>query len=394
MYFPYRLNYFFLPLPHTQLLLYIIALITGIISAKHTTTVSNASCLTFSIYIGLIFCCISLVIVHIKKSNRLLLLILSSVMFFLLGAYTYRAKINDMNIFYNEFANKKCFIKAYVQQIEPWTHRYKKKITLQMAAIKEANKGKLWVKKSGIIILMINTGERIRVGDYIFLSDVLIQKPTTESYGNYCIKEGIKQTVFWSKKKDPYILYSPRFSLARLINKRKIELKEAFEKKFNKKTAILLMALFLGNKTNDKILLSQMGNDFQTWGIIHYLARSGLHLVILSTIWLKFASLMPIRFGVKSILIIIMTVFYNLLTWQSISFLRALLMLLYQCICLFFALRYSSLYALSLITIGVILNNPMHIFFLDFQLSFGLTYGLLWFNELSISDKNNKTVKS
>ncbi len=67
---------------------------------------------------------------------------------------------------------------------------------------------------------------------------------------------------------------------------------------------------------------------------------------------------------------------------------RALYTFILYKICILHKRPSHLVYLLSLVCFFVLLDNPMQLFFLDFQLSFTLTFALAWFNQIS-SRKNN-----
>src|SRR3990167_3930800 len=127
---------------------------------------------------------------------------------------------------------------------------------------------------------------------------------------------------------------------------------------------------------------------FQQWGLSHVLARSGLHLVIFVFIWRWLLNFLPLSFYRKNLLLLFISLVYALCSWPSVSFIRAWYALIFYFFCALFLRRPShTLHIISLVYCIILFLNPLQLFFLDFQLSFLLTYALTWMGELSLLAK-------
>ena len=122
---------------------------------------------------------------------------------------------------------------------------------------------------------------------------------------------------------------------------------------------------------------------FKWWGLSHYLARSGLHLVIIASIWFILLSIFKVPYLLKNLISAVFIISYHLLTWPSIPFIRSIIVFILYKLCIFFDLQINSLHLLNLTCFIILLFNPFQLFFLDFQLSFGLTYALIWISSIS-----------
>ena len=150
----------------------------------------------------------------------------------------------------------------------------------------------------------------------------------------------------------------------------------------------MFSSIFFGNKHNKKYFFEKSKNQFKCWGILHFIARSGLHLMLFIFLWQLLFRLIPIPFAYKQWILIIFGIVYFFLSWASISFLRALFIFFAYKISPFFNTRVNLLHFLSLTALFMLINNPVLLFFLDFQLSFGLTFALVLFGQLQRQKKN------
>ncbi len=148
-----------------------------------------------------------------------------------------------------------------------------------------------------------------------------------------------------------------------------------FKSKLSPQAYGLLTSIFLGSP--DKNNIYAYHKSFSWWGLNHYLARAGLHTLILFLMLGFLISIFTSRFMTKTILHIGIASFYYLFTWQNIPFVRAFLVLISGQCCHLLHIPINTLHLLNLILFMYILINPQAIFFLDFQLTFAITYTLV-----------------
>ncbi len=226
----------------------------------------------------------------------------------------------------------------------------------------------------------------LEIGDTIEIKNVTIKKPTNADFNNYLLKEGIVATLFIEHLEYKRI-QRPTHSLARWLSYKRDGILQAFQHSLSRPTFALFASLFLGEKQTSKKTIESLQKYFKQWGILHYLARSGLHLVIVLSVYEFLLRLFPISFGTKHLSLLVFNSIYFLLSWPSVSFVRAfLIFLLYK----LFSLVYIPthfLHILYLSCIIILLYNPLQLFFLDFQLSFGFTFALGWLNQYKVETK-------
>ncbi len=234
-----------------------------------------------------------------------------------------------------------------------------------------------------------------KISDIVYIHDLNFKQPANEAFHYYLMKEGIAATAF---KENAHISIEiqTNFSLNRQLFNARENLFNSFQSKLSRQTFSLFAAIFMGEKTALKQDKNRLEAPFKQWGIVHYLARSGLHLVIIVSLCELLLRFIPLAFALKQCILLITVLFYFLLTWPSVSFLRALLIfLLYKC-CVLFRISDHFLHLLFLCCLFLLLYNPLYLLFLDFQLSFGLTFALAWLNlfKTVYSDKNSLNIES
>jgi len=218
--------------------------------------------------------------------------------------------------------------------------------------------------------------------DIIKINQLKFSYNANEAYEKYLIKENIYASLFCNKIKYK-LLYRPRNSLFKKIIQIKNRLLNKIKQKMSPETFTLFCSIFMGHKKSYKENINDQKDKFNYWGLSHYLARSGLHLVIISAMWFFLLTILQISFKARSLIICFLILIYNIFTWNSVSFLRSFIMLLLYNYCIIFDLQINSLQLITLTCITMLISNPVQLFFLDFQLTFLLTYAIIWLNRIN-----------
>jgi hypothetical protein len=215
------------------------------------------------------------------------------------------------------------------------------------------------------------------VSDTVTIHNIQLKKPNNSSYQEYLLKEGILCSLFMEEPSIT-IEHHPEYSLSRTIHQFKDTLLSGIKKNCSRKTFCIFSALFLGDKSQDKQYLDKVADQFKEWGIVHYLARSGLHLVIFIILWEWLCAFIPIGFRLKQALLLVITLIYFILSWASVSFMRALIIFVIYKWCALSSRPVHFFNTLLTTCCIILITNPMQLFFLDFQLTFVLTGALAW----------------
>lgn len=330
-------------------------------------------------------CITTLLALQKKKPTYYLLLIAIISASFLAGYKRHQHLHNIYNNFYTHFANKSLDIICTIDAIETNNKaRFKNQITITIKKIKKQGT-QSWQQCNKKIYLYATKKNNMRVGDTIALGNIILKSISNSSFKDYLIKENIYATIFMTTC-NPTHIKRPTYSLKRWV----FEYKEAVLKKLqtilSPQTYKLVSSIFLGNPTTKKYM-DEEKMYLKMWGIVHYLARSGLHLILFILVWQTIMQCIPLPFKLKQIIILTIATIYFGLTWQSLSFNRAFATFILYKTYSFFTIQSHLLHCLTLICFITLLYNPMHLFFLDFQLSFGLTCALAWLSQLQLQNK-------
>ena len=234
-------------------------------------------------------------------------------------------------------------------------------------------KSKKTVSLNQTIFLLAHTTNdyNLAEGYRIAVNNIILCQPANDSeYRYYLIKQGACATAFISLQK------------IKILNQESESLRSKCFRKFsshiNAIIASMFNPMFLGKRDKNMTMLVMQHNSSYL-GIAHYMARSGIHLITIFAFFM-FILRLPImkKYFYKYLCTTAICLFYFEISFSGISFIRALLMILIQMFSKLNNFMYSSLHALNLVTLATLLTNPFHILFLDFQLSFGITYIIIW----------------
>ncbi|MBM3887040.1 ComEC/Rec2 family competence protein [Candidatus Dependentiae bacterium] len=219
------------------------------------------------------------------------------------------------------------------------------------------------------------------IGDKILLKKASI-KPATKKFTTndlFLAKQGIAATTFLANKYQYCILEKEVENLRAVLWIWRQKIYANLTEKLRPLHKTYVGLLFFGNKQHD--LTNKLQDNFAIWGLSHYLARSGLHIVLLILMWLTILRFIPCNLRIKNIFLSTFILIYTFCSWESTSFLRALFIFLLAQGGIWLDREVKTLHLLTFVCMGMILYNPFLIFYLDFQLTFGLTFGLLIFSK-------------
>ena len=356
------------------LLFFVLAFISGIIMQAALNFSYVGAIIVLSVLVGIC-------ILFSKKSTRIALFLVSG---FLCGALCYKKQIDDYEHFCKTFCNQSYDIIATVTDKQSIENSYQKEfLKLSMQELYNHKTQKQNCISASCIAYCSTKIDTIKIGDTIKFSNIFLKKSKNHAFARHLLKEGSYISFF--AKNIPELMHRPTYSLPRTLFNEKIHILTSIKNKMSYKCYTLFASLFLGNKTHNKKYLTTIKEQFKYWGLSHYLARSGLHLIIFLLLFTFLLRLIPFSRTIKSLILTILCLLYALFSWSSISFIRALLTYFFLLFYIFFNFQINTLHILSLITFIVLITNPLQLFFLDFQLSFGLTFALAFINHAKIN---------
>ncbi len=138
----------------------------------------------------------------------------------------------------------------------------------------------------------------------------------------------------------------------------------------------LFKTIFLGESNKNE----EIKKIFNAWGIGHYLARSGIHIQILIAFMNFILLFLGLGYEIIIYLELIILIMFYFFSFQSISFLRAIMMFFITKFCLLLKIKTTSLHVISLTALLFFIFNPYCFFSLSTQLTFFCTFILTIIN--------------
>ena len=355
-----------------HLLIFVIALIAGI----------TFTC--FPLW-GFILAIISLLII-LHEDHRTILAALSCCFFFFGATRYYQHK--DLYFAHKELLEKSCNITCYVQEILPRLDDQEQICILMQVSCIEIEGQCHMLKKNIYLFLPFYTKLWIKPHQKIIVKNVMLKHPKSTSYQEYLIRENI-----WAVAHQKWLSYTT-IKKPSLLSQYIEELcalpLQGAQHKISKLTHSLYLSIFCGKKIKSPAT-TKIKELFKYWGISHHLARSGLHLIILIGLLLFLLSFIPCSASKKQWAIVVILTLYYAMTYPSIAFMRAFYMYIFYTLCKQLYIPNNPTHILLITTLLILTINPHHLFFLDFQLSFGITLLILWFCQVT---QNTKTIAS
>jgi competence protein ComEC len=331
----------------------------------------------------------------IKNKFSKYLQILATITFFILGAFALGSQKSSYKYIFKKIENQNLEITATVsdKRVLPqktW-HDMAEVLSLDVACDESVQMDSTSsprtdssrpVRPNFSLLCYSKFKTHAQVGDVIKLSNIKIKKSKSlslsgnTSYQKYLYKDGFLSAVFLTKKQKLTIIERPNACLQRWLWNLKMRIYGELQEKMHSHAFTYFALIFLGN--TQQLEITQMRETFNCWGLSHYLARSGLHVVLFILIWTFLLRFIPIGLNWKRFFLIMLCVIYKSLSWSSIPFIRAFYAFLLIENGKIFNFQTDFLHLLSIICTMVLLFNPLQLFFLDFQLSFGLTFALSW----------------
>ena len=231
------------------------------------------------------------------------------------------------------------------------------------------------------VMVYSRTSTTTAIGDKILLRNVSIKPPEEQLTENdlSLAKQGTAATIFTATNYQCKVVEKESSSLRAKIWHWRQTIYTNITKHLSPLTSAYVGLLFFGNKQHDAT--STLHDIFARWGLSHYLARAGLHIVLLIGMWFVLLQLLPFHARIKNLFLCGFIITYSFCSWESTSYLRALFAFLAAQCGRLLGREIKTLHLLTLICMGMILYNPFLIFYLDFQLTFGLTFGLIIFSK-------------
>jgi ComEC/Rec2-related protein len=241
------------------------------------------------------------------------------------------------------------------------------------------------LSRSARLLVYVDHPTNLAVGDTVHFKKLrcsalppahLVPKPT---YTCYLQKEGITAPVFVKEHSAYSLLARPNTSLRRWCWQQRERFYASLQQSFGPKTWSYVGLIFFGNKQQH--YTQWLRKYFNYWGVSHVLARSGLHVVLFIMFLNYLLQFLPLHLFIKKTFLVAVCLMYDFLSWSSIPFVRAYYSYVLMQGGQLAGRQTHYLHILFFIALCVLLCSPLQLFFLDFQLTFVLTFALIMLSQ-------------
>lgn len=169
------------------------------------------------------------------------------------------------------------------------------------------------------------------------------------------------------------------WNFRRIFYRIRLYLDQRLKNALNPESAAFISAIMLGKKEQ---VSQSVKEDFQNSGVAHVLAISGLHVGFIVYFIHLLLSFLPVSFRSKNIMLMILLIFYMILTGLNPPVVRATIMVIIYLLGMNFERKpnvYNSLFAAIFV---ILCFEPQQLFGLSFQFSVTAVFSILIFYQL------------
>ena len=360
------------------LLIPVIFLVFGIISANYSLSLLLTTLLTLTI---------SVFIILKIRSYFFTIQSILAILFFLIGYFAFIQQHNKTLDFDILTIGKNIVAIGDIESIsEINNNRFKYCVTTKITRIKSAN---AWINCDNKIQIYTIIKPKYQLGEKIIINDVHLKNINNLEFKKYLTRIDISNT-FFTLKLNAKIIKKTKGNLLHKLENTRNNLINTLKAKMSGCCFSLFASTFLGNKNLNKNEMELINQKFAFWGMLHLIARSGLHLWILIFIF-QLISFIIKHFVIRRFLLALLMIFFYFISWPAIPFTRSLITYLLFELCNITGVEHDTTHLFLLVCTIILIANPIQVFFLDFQLSFLITYILLWYAKYSF--KRQKILK-
>lgn len=225
------------------------------------------------------------------------------------------------------------------------------------------------------ILVYISQEMSCQIGDKIKVYGKIKRLQVSRNKGMF------NQALYYKAKKIQYICngesleitQTGKRNLRQYIFKVRMKIYYRLQKVYPEDTAELLAAILLGIKSG---LEEETKNLYQKAGILHLISISGLHVSCIGLGLYHFLRKAGVSFGGSGAAATLFLVFYGILSGESVSACRAIIMAVLMMGAWYLGRSYDLLTALSYAALLILLQSPYELYQAGFQLSFGAVLGI------------------
>lgn len=359
---------------HRPVLELIVCFAIGIVASQHAN-------LSLSYLFGLVV--VVLILISMARGQKIVALLIVVLFCFLgmLRVQTHQQQHkHDIDhvarFFYGENVRLVGIVDSDIQQRD--FHKSKK--TTFTLAVKKIEEKWGWRKRTGKTLVNVFRPLEIAYGDLITIEGKLhrpfnFSSEKSFSYPKYLEHRGIRWVLSVKKSAEINVMKkgqgSPVKALALSLRN---HLCSVFTQYLTPSEAGIMQAVILGDRTH---IPKHVRELFVRTGTAHILAISGLHVGIVTFLFLLFWKLFPLKRKAYLSLTIILLIAYCFISGGRPSVIRATIMAVVLLGSFVFERESDTLNALAIAAFMILLWNPFYIYDIGFQLSFGCVLSIV-----------------
>lgn len=155
----------------------------------------------------------------------------------------------------------------------------------------------------------------------------------------------------------------------------RLRLREVYENRMQPEASGVMATMVIGDKT---LLDEETKRLYQTAGLSHIMAISGLHISVIGMTLYHFLRKRGLPFGVSGLCAGVLLYGYGTMVGMGVSVQRAVGMFVLLLLAQTLGRSYDSLNALGLMALVLLWNNPYLLWDAGFQFSFAAILGVVW----------------
>ena len=252
------------------------------------------------------------------------------------------------------------------------------------------NRYKIKTFQNVILYISVDKNQELEYGDKVQIKGKFQEPQRARNYKGFDYKKYLKtQKIYGTIKVSKINIIDKKCAnkLMQISNSVFLKIKYNIEKTYSKNISGIILGVMLGytEQINENII-----EDFSTSNISHVLAVSGMHI---SYIILLVTNSTQKIFGKRKCKIIasIVLLAYMFITGFSISIVRASVMGILSCMSFIVHRKSDTLNNISIAVLITLINNPYSIDSVSFALTYGGTFGIIYFKP--IVEKIIKNIK-
>jgi len=230
-----------------------------------------------------------------------------------------------------------------------------------------------WQKNIGKVLVNCFRELDLSYGDFIQIEGKLhrpynFSPDKNFSYRDYLSHRGIDFLFSVKKNNKIYVLERNKGNVFKSLSLRmRKKLQNVLSEHLSKNESGIMKAILLGDRSE---IVKPVRRLFVQTGTAHILAISGLHIGVVTGLFLIFSKLLPIGRRCQLGGVIILLIGYAFLTGGRPSVIRATIMMVVFMASLIIEKEPNSLNTLFLAAMVILVFNPLNLFDVGFQLSF------------------------